>query len=130
MIKTDEDSAIKDSDSELINGFVTLSKAWNLNDTEQEKILGRDLASSILKRKTSESLLRIHGRDRTRMATLLSIKDNIDTLYDGDRCDTYIRSPNKAFDGRSPLEIILSEPDDGLDQVKVYLMGGILGGYG
>ena len=60
---------------------------------------------------------------------LLGIKNDLHILYPEARCQTYVRSPNKYFEGQSPLEVMLNESADGVIRVQAYLKGTILGGY-
>lgn len=64
-----------------------------------------------------------------RLVIFLSIVGDIKVLYPPKHCSNYLRAPNKAFDGQSPLDLLTLQSIKGFTRVSAYLKGSILGGF-
>lgn len=79
----------------------SLLEKWALTAPQKNTLLATDSAE--------DGLLQIYG-----MLKLLF-------EYDDDLRNSWVREPNKAFDGLTPIDVVLSEKTDGIDRVLRYL---------
>jgi len=122
---TDErlDLTSHQSRAALTKMVLTLFEHWNLDSVDQLKLLG-------YKPTCKSSLARLQGgapipasKDKlTRISMLFSIHKSLRILFPHDRalCYRWVKLPNKAFSGRSALEIMV-ESVEGLQKVCQYL---------
>jgi len=118
-----------ENNGKLIDEFFSLSEAWSLSIEEQKQILGEKAIERLTHVTNHQEVVILNDESLSRLALIASIRKDIEALFSALRCNTYIRSQNKAFDNNSPLEVILESPDIGLPRDRKYLMEAILGGY-
>lgn len=115
--------------AELLDGFIRLADEWALNINEQQILIGEVPIDELLKSPDSGNE-RLLTRDAVkRLELLLGIRNDIHILYDKSRWGSYIRTPNRYFDGLNPLDYMLQNSTDGVANVQAYLKSAILGGY-
>lgn len=102
--------------------IVKLFAAWNLSDNEARNLLGGINRNNWARWKEGRKV-RISQDLATRLGLLLSIHTSLRLLYrDKPLCYSWIRTPNKGFNGSTPLEIMTAGTILTLIEVRDYLM--------
>lgn len=77
-----------------------IAKAWNLNESEQIDLLGVAPQSND-----------VHPESLERFSYVLGIYKNFRILYPTEeRANQWVKRPNRAFGGKSALEVMIEDP--------------------
>jgi len=114
----------------LLKEFFAEADVFELSDAEQKCIAGISLSDKLLNDLQLGLPVRLSDNMIQRLVIFLSIVGDIKILYPPEHCSNYLRAPNKAFDGESPLDLLTSQSIDSFTRVSAYLKGSILGGFG
>jgi hypothetical protein len=110
-----------DEAAALARTTVNLFTKWGLKDSEACALLGEMSASTWAGWKRGQ-FGDIPRDRRSRMAILMSIHRGLRYLFrDPERGDTWIRKPNKVFDGISALDVMARGEINDLIRVRDYL---------
>lgn len=108
----------------LAKGVTRLFDLWRLNSQEQMALLGLSEGSRMTLARYRKGEPLADNRDLLdRVANLLSIHRSLRILFpkNKDLAYRWPTTPNRAFDGRTPVEVVRSEGFLGLLIVKRYL---------
>ncbi|MDP4549056.1 MbcA/ParS/Xre antitoxin family protein [Marinobacter sp. MDS2] len=77
-----------------------IARAWDLNESEQIGLLGIAPQSN-----------EVHPESLERFSYILGIYKNLRILYPTEeRANQWVKRPNRAFGGKSALEIMIEDP--------------------
>jgi len=91
---------------------------WSLTSYEQRQLFGIQTTDRV---KLERMFRRKPRHDLSRIVMLLEIQDFIKMLFPGSQCKQFIRSKTNYFDGRCPMQIIMTQREHGLDLVHTRL---------
>lgn len=114
----------------LLREFFEETDNFELSAAEQTCIAGTALSEKLLNDLQLGLPVRLGDNMIQRLVIFLSIVEDIKVLYPPEHRSNYLRAPNKAFDGASPLDLLTLQGDEGFTRVSAYLKGSILGGFG
>lgn len=105
----------------MARATVNLVRAWQLLDAEARVLLG-DLSSRTWARWKAGDVGRIGRELRSRMAALMGIHIALRTIFtEPDMGYAWIRQPNKAFEGRCALDVMMRGRISDLVDLRSYL---------
>lgn len=101
--------------------FRNIARFWELTTDEEMKVLGPE-ASVIADAERSSEPVRVSKNTLLRISAVFGIYAALESLLPG-RSRRWIRHPNRAelFNGRAPLELMMSDSLDDLLRVRRYL---------
>ena len=103
-----------------LDTFFRISELWSLTIDQQITLLGSPARSTIYKWKKEGGLLSADTEER--ISHLVSIYKALQILVpDTNSADTWIQRPNKYFDGRSALSVMLDGRLTDIYAVRTYL---------
>lgn len=102
----------------MFDQFLLISAAWHLTETERFALLAGP--------KETLSELRANTPDLTddqceRISHLANIYLNLHEIFGPPTANSWMRRPNDAFDGRTPLQFIMDEGLSGVRRLRGYL---------
>merc|ERR1711974_272726 len=102
----------------LLTAVQRIFHLWKLTDEEVSKIF----PEAISNRWASEVSLKQYDV-KSRALTFLDLYENLAYLYASPQelRAEWFKKPNKAFAGKSPFQVVVGEPNKGLDDLKNYL---------
>ena len=101
-----------------LNEITQLVSHWELTSEEIQKILGSKFQNEL-----SDSV------QHQRVSKLLRINELLVILYPNSRHAGYIRSSNTYFEGKSLIDLLLNDFDNGCNAIMVYLQAAASGGH-
>ena len=108
------------SGQHFLGTFFRISELWSLTIDQQITLLGSPARSTIYKWKKEGGLLSADTEER--ISHLVSIYKALQILVpDTNSADTWIHRPNKYFDGRSALSVMLDGRLTDIYAVRTYL---------
>lgn len=99
--------------------FERMTALWGLSEAERRALLGVDARTYAAYRKDPSSLSRAALE---RVSLCLGVYKRLGELLGGDAAHAWVKSPNKAFDGRPALELMTRDAA-GLRAVRDHLEG-------
>lgn len=100
--------------------FLALADLWRLNTDQQVTLLGSPARSTYFKWKKEGALLSADTDER--ISHLLAIFKALQILFpDPGRADEWLRRPNRFFEGRSAVEVMLGGKLADILAVRAYL---------
>ena len=100
--------------------FFALADTWRLNTDQQIALLGSPARSTYFKWKKEGGLMSPDTEER--ISHLLAIFKALQILFpDPSRADAWLRRPNRFFEGRSALEVMLGRKLADIFSVRAYL---------
>lgn len=117
-----ESSQITANEAEaMARAVIRLFEKWNVSDAEAREILGGLAARTYARWKTG-GLGRIDRDLATRLSLLMGIHKGLRHLFsDTERGYAWVKKPNLAFDGRTPVEIMTHGDIFSLARIRSYL---------
>ncbi|HLS69388.1 MAG TPA: antitoxin Xre-like helix-turn-helix domain-containing protein [Kiloniellales bacterium] len=107
--------------SAMARAVIRLFDRWQLSDAEAREILG-GLSARTYARWKKGSSGRIDCDLATRLSLLMGIHKSLHYLFsDPARGYAWVRHPNRAFDGRRPLDVMLEGSIFSLARLRAYL---------
>ena len=105
----------------MARAVIRLFGKWNVSDAEAREILGGLAARTYARWKTGEPG-RIDRDLATRLSLLMGIHKGLRYLFsDPERGYAWVKKPNRAFDGRTPVEIMVQGDIFSLVRVRSWL---------
>jgi uncharacterized protein (DUF2384 family) len=105
----------------MARAVIRLFGKWNVSDAEAREILGGLAARTYARWKTGEPG-RIDRDLATRLSLLMGIHKGLRYLFsDSERGYAWVKKPNRAFDGRTPVEIMVQGDIFSLVRVRSWL---------
>jgi DNA-binding MarR family transcriptional regulator len=101
--------------------FERLVEHWSLRRDERETLLGGVPKSTWSEWKQRPALARLKADTRERIANLYTIDLNAHSLFAPEFADRWVRGPNAAFQGQSPLSAMLRGKVEDVIGVRRYL---------
>lgn len=102
--------------------IVRLFDAWGLSDREARELLGGIGQHTWLRWKDNRKI-RISRDLGTRLGLLLSIHSSLRIIYhDKSVGNAWVRKSNEVFEGRTPLDIMISGTIFSMARVRNYLL--------
>ena len=101
--------------------FERLSEHWTLRRAERETLLGGVPKSTWSEWRQRPALTRLKSDTRERIANLFSIDLNAHSLFAPEFADRWVREPNAAFQGQSPITVMLQGRVEDIIVVRRYL---------
>lgn len=105
----------------LMAGFFGITRVWGLSNAEARILLGQPAERTFFKWKKGE----VAGLPRDvlhRIGTIAGIYKALQILYsDPTLADRWLRAPNRAFGGQSPLARMCAGQITDLEAVRAYL---------
>ena len=101
--------------------FERLAEHWSLRGDERETLLGGIPKSTWSEWRQRPGFARIKPDTRERVANLFTIDLNVHSLFAPEFADRWIREPNAAFEGESPLSRMLRGKVEDVITVRRYL---------
>lgn len=101
--------------------FDLLIEHWSLRGGERETLLGGIAKSTWSEWRQRTAVGRIKPDTRERIANLFAIDVNAHALFAPEFADRWVREPNAAFEGRSPLATMLRGKVEDMIRVRLYL---------
>jgi uncharacterized protein (DUF2384 family) len=101
--------------------FDQLSEHWSLRGDERETLLGGVSKSTWSEWKQKPLSARIRPDTRERIANMFTIDLNAHSLFAPEFADVWVRQPHAAFDGKSPLSVMLRGKVEDLVFVRRHL---------
>ena len=98
-----------------------LSEHWSLRGDERETLLGGIPKSTWSEWRQRPTLARIKSDTRERIANLFTIDLNAHALFAPEFADRWVREPNSAFGGESPMSTMLHGKLEDVITVRRYL---------
>lgn len=105
-------------------GLMRLLDLWKLTDQERTRLLGgRDGAEATINHYRNGTPLDNAPDILERAATLLAIHANLVRLYPENLqlAFSWVTTPNTAFEGRTPLDVMCNEGITGIKRIKYHL---------
>ncbi len=100
--------------------FLGLSEAWGLNTDQQLTLLGSPARSTFFKWKKERPTLPPDTIER--ISHLVATYKALQILFtDPDRSDAWLRRPNRAFEGRPALDVLLDGKVADICRVRAYV---------
>lgn len=104
-----------------IRAFLRLREQWDLSDAEARKLLG-DVSRTTLHNWRTKPPASLSRDTMERISYLLGIWKGLEILLpQKDRADAWVKQPNAAFGGQSPLERMLAGNVSDLLAVRRYI---------
>lgn len=103
--------------------FDRLSEHWSLRGEEREKLLGGISKSTWSEWKQRPMVARVKVDTRERIANMYAIDLNAHSLFAPEFADRWVRQPNLAFRGESPMAVMLGGKVEDIVSVRLYLEG-------
>lgn len=120
VTSTDHSTVARERSEGAIEVFFRLAEAWGLNTDQQITLLGSPGRSTFFKWKKDGGS--VSGDTEERISHLVSIYKDLNILTeDAKMADEWIKRPNKYFDGRSALDIMLEGKLSDIYSVRAYL---------
>ena len=105
----------------MAEAAVNLFKLWGLTDAEACTLLG-GISTATYNRWKRGEIGRLNVDQKTRLSILMGIHKALRVLFtENERVYPWVKKPNKAFGGRSALEIMLQGQIMDLFDVRFYL---------
>jgi len=101
--------------------FERLCEHWSLRRDERETLLGGIPKSTWSEWRQRPALARLKSDTRERIANLFTIDLNAHSLFAPEFADRWIREPNRAFEGKSPLSRMLQGRVEDVIAVRRYV---------
>jgi uncharacterized protein (DUF2384 family) len=116
------DYAITDAEAlAMAKAAVNLFRLWGLTDNEACTLLG-GISTATYNRWKRGEIGRLNVDQKTRLSILMGIHKALRILFtENERVYAWVKKPNKAFGGRSALEIMLQGQIMDLFDVRFYL---------
>lgn len=111
---------------ELSDELEVIVNEWALSQNELSILIMQD---TILSTGIADWVEFLQSSHVEYLCQIISIKDLIHILYPAERWPTYIRAPNRYFDGKSAMDVMLADPITGVTMVHKYLQASVQGGY-
>lgn len=113
---------ISDAEAEaMARAVIRLFERWQVSDNEAREILGGLAARTYARWKTGE-IGRIDRDLATRLSLLMGIHKGLRYLFiDADRGYAWVKKPNAAFDGSTPLAIMTGGDIFALVRIRSWL---------
>ena len=100
--------------------FFALTDEWALSTDQQIRLLGSPARSTFFKWKKEGGL--ISGDTLERISHLVSIYKALNILFpDPERATSWLKKPNKYFDGLSALDVMLDGKLTDIYRVRAYV---------
>jgi len=108
------------SNQDVLTVFFRLAEAWSLSTDQQIILLGSPARSTFFKWKKEGGL--ISNDTAERVSLLVTIYKALQILLPQEKAaDSWIRRPNKYFDNRTALDVMLEGKVTDIDSVRSYL---------
>lgn len=105
----------------MVRAVIRLFEKWQVSDADAREILGGLAARTYARWKAGE-LGRIDRDLATRLSLLMGIHKGLRYLFsDPERGYTWVKKPNQAFGGRTPVEVMAQGDIFSLARVRAYL---------
>lgn len=105
----------------MVRAVIRLFEKWQVSDADAREILGGLAARTYARWKAGE-LGRIDRDLATRLSLLMGIHKGLRYLFsDLERGYTWVKKPNQAFGGRTPVEVMAQGDIFSLARVRAYL---------
>lgn len=105
----------------MAEAAVNLFRLWGLTDAEACTLLG-GISTATYNRWKRGEISRLNVDQKTRLSILMGIHKALRILFtENERVYAWVKKPNKAFGGRSALEIMLQGQIMDLFDVRYYL---------
>jgi len=105
----------------MAEAAVNLFRLWGLTDAEACTLLG-GISTATYNRWKRGEIGRLNVDQKTRLSILMGIHKALRILFtENERVYAWVKKPNKVFDGRSALEIMLQGQIMDLFDVRFYL---------
>jgi hypothetical protein len=101
--------------------FERLADHWSLRGDEREMLLGGIVKSTWSEWRQRPAFARLKSDTRERIANLFTIDLNAHSLFAPEFADRWVREPNAAFGGQSPLAAMLRGKVEDIITVRRYL---------
>jgi hypothetical protein len=101
--------------------FERLSEHWSLRGDEREMLLGGIPKSTWSEWRQRPASARMKSDTRERIANLFTIDLNVHALFAPEFADRWVREPNAAFGGASPLSTMLRGRVEDVISIRRYL---------
>lgn len=101
--------------------FVRLAEHWSLRGAEGETLLGGISNSTWSEWRQHPAAARIKADTRERIAELFTIDLTVHALFGAEFADRWIREPNAALGGESPLARMLRGKVEDINMVRRHL---------
>lgn len=127
-LESDDMASIASEDDSLriaasIAMFERVSEHWSLRGSERETLLGGVPKSTWSEWRQRPKSARIKADTRERIANLLLVDFNAHALFAPEFADRWVREPNAALNGISPLAKMLAGKVEDVIAVRRYLDG-------
>ena len=100
--------------------FLGLAARWGLNTDQQVTLLGSPARSTFFKWKKGRPELPADTLER--ISHLVATYKALEILFtEAERSDAWLRRPNRAFDGRSALDVLLGGKVADIYGVRAYV---------
>lgn len=105
----------------MVRAVIRLFEKWKVSDAEAREILG-GLSSRTYARWKAGETGRIDRDLGTRLSLLMGIHKGLRYLFsDPERGYAWVKKPNRAFDGRTPVDVMAQGQIFSLARVRSYL---------
>jgi len=104
--------------------FFNLANLWDLTQEDQLLLLGlssRTTLNNWRKKALNDEDIRLSVDSLERLSLIVGIRKGVELLYPHDRLNSYMKSPNREFGGRSMIDVMLEGSIRSLYQVRTYL---------
>ncbi len=118
LVTVDREDALDHRDA--LDAFLSLSEIWGLNTEQQLTLLGSPARSTFFKWKKERPALPADTLER--ISHLVAIYKALQILFtEAERSDAWLRRPNRAFEGRAALEVLLDGKVADIYKVRNYV---------
>lgn len=104
--------------------FFKLSALWGLNQDQQITLLGLSSRSTLREWKQKsedDTTFRVSVDALERLSLIVGIRKGVEILYPQDRWNSYMHVNNRAFGGRSMIDVMLEGSMKSLYSAREYL---------
>lgn len=108
--------------SDLLKVFFVLTDEWALSIDEQKILLGEQTLVRLADKLERGSEIMVDDQTIARLVLLDSINKKINDLTPSVPADTFLRTSISGIKGKTPLSVIMKDPDEGLIEVNKHLM--------
>lgn len=123
MTITEEANPIPPEIESLSRMASKLFDLWKVPHADRARLLGVKTGDVALAVPQAGSPLVLTGETRLCLGHLMAIHKELRILFPHDRelAYSWVNSPNKAFGGRKPIEVMVEQGGTGLQSVRIYL---------
>ena len=107
-----------------LKAFFKLASLWKLSTEQQTILLGLEPSLNVnhlQNRVEAGEVVLLTENQLERLSLIIGIRKGVELLYPKERVDSVMHEPNKAFDGRTLIEIMLDGSVQSLYRVRQYL---------